>query len=285
MWYTVSMPQTPDERRKTFEQLAAKRQELLTNERERQAQRERETAERTKRQKTESIAEQMATAERGEEREEWRQEQHSKKEEMLQEARKAEAERARQEAKAAADEADRKKRAGRMHDLHDRAVSQKVASRKLQAEHVEEDTVKHVDNQIERDIRDLEQLLERTLEHLVQDRRKKIAQLEDDAGRQLKSMADRYASNRKDAERTDELHGGATAYHVTSQYKRSVMTLQERTAEARAKIESEYVRLKDEAAMQAEQKKARLRSVADQRLREAKTRHENADEWIDSHRS
>lgn len=279
------MPQTPEERRATFESLAAKRQELLTQERERQAQRERETRERTARQKEASIAEQSAMAARGEVREEWRQNQHSQKEQMLADARKAEAERARQEAKAAEEEADRKERAQRMHDLHDRAVTQKVAARKLQAEHIEEDAAKNINNQLERDLRDVDQLLDRTLEHLVQDRRKKIAQLEDDAGRQLKSMAERYASNKKDAERIDELRGGASAFRVTSEYKRTVMTLQASTAEARAKIESEYVRLKDEAAAQAEQKKARLRSVADQRLREAKTRHENADEWIDSHRS
>lgn len=284
MWYTVSMSQTPDERRKTFEGLAAKRQEMIVREREKQLARERETDERTSRQKEASLAEQQAASARGEEREAWRQEQHGKRAEELKAQLAAEEERARQARKAAEDEEDRAKRAKRMHDLHDRAVSQKVAARKLQAEHIEEDAAKNVNVQLERDLRDAAQLLERTLEHLTQDRRKKIAQMEDDALRQSKADAERFAVRKKDAE-AEGPRSGSTVFQLIAEHKRSVMALQERVADARAKIESEYVRLKDEAVAQAGQKMARLRSVAAQRLHEAQTRHENMDEWIDSHRS
>jgi len=279
------MPQTPEERRKTFEQLAQKRRQLLQDERDRQEARERQASDVSARQRAESIAEQEASAARGEAREEWRQEQHLKKEEALAAARKAEEERLRQEAKAAAEEEDREERAKRMRDLHDRAVSQKVAARKLQAEHIEEETEKHVTDQLERDLRDVQHVLDRTLEHLVQDRRRKIAQMEDDALRQQKSLVERYELRKQQAEREDGLKGGATVYHATSKHKRALLTLQERTIETRAKIESEYNRLKDEAVAQAEQKRTRLRGLADQRLREAKVRHENMDKWTDSHRS
>lgn len=285
LWYTDPMPQTPEERRKTFEALAEKRRELLERERETQLTREREHEERTARQKAASIAEQQAAAERGNAREEWRQEQHTKKEEALEAARLAAEERARQEAKAAAEEADREERAQRMRELHDRAVTQKVAARKLQAQHIEEETAKRVDDQLERDLRDVQHVLDRTLEHLVQDRRRKIAQLEDDALRQQKAMVERYEVRKAQALREGGPKGGADVYHVTSEHKRALLTLQERTAGTRAKIESEYNRLKDEAVAQAEQKRARLRGLADQRVREAKVRHENADKWIDSHRS
>lgn len=276
------MPQTPEERRKTFDALAAKRQEMLSAEREKQLTRERVAKEETSRQKIASLEEQAKAEERGAEREEWRQDQHLKKEELLADARKAAEEREREKEKKAKEEEEDKKRTEKMRDLHDRAVSQKVASRKLQAQHIEEDSVKHVDDALERDLRDVDHLMDRTLEHLTQDRRKKIAVLEDDARRQSIAMAERYAAKKRDAEAAN---AGAAVYQVTAEHKRALMTLQERTQEARAKIESEYVRLKDEAVAQAEQKKARLRGAADQRLREAKTRHQNADEWIDSHRS
>lgn len=279
------MPQTPEERRKTFDALAAKRQEMLTQERDKQLARESETKERTARQKAASLEEQRRAEERGEGREEWRQEQHEKRSEALQAQLAAEAERARQAKKAAEDEADRAERAKRMRALHDRAITQKVAARKMQAEHIEEDTEKNVGVQLERDLRDAQQLLDRTLEHLVQDRRKKIAQMEDDALRQSKSLAERFAVKKKDAENAGGPRSGSVVLQVIAEHKRALMTLQDRTADTRAKIEAEYVRLKDEASAQAEQKKARLRRVADQRLREAHTRHENMDEWIDSHRS
>ncbi len=279
------MPQTPEERRKTFEGLAARRQQMLTDEREKQAMRERDAEDLTARQKAASLEEQRKATERGEEREEWRQEQHSKKEEMLADARRAAEERARQEEKKLKEEAEDAERTKRMRDLHDRAVTQKVAARKLQAEHIEEDTAKQVVDGLERDLRDADRLLERTLEHLVQDRRKKIAVMEDDAHRQQIAMVDRYQSRRKELEASKDPKDGAALFQLAATHKRALLTLQERVAETRAAIESEYVRLKDEAVAQAEQKKARLRSLADQRLREAKTRHENADDWIESHRS
>lgn len=279
------MPQTPEERRKTFEGLAARRQQMLTDEREKMAAREREAEIVTTRQKAASLEEQRKASERGEAREEWRQEQHSKKEGMLADARRAAEERARQEEKKLKEEAEDAERTKRMRALHDRAVTQKVAARKMQAEHIEEDTAKQVTDGLERDLRDADRLLERTQEHLVQDRRKKIALLEDTSARQQKAMAERYAVRKKDAEADTSLRGGAAVFQLTAEYKRSVMTLQASTAEERAKIESEYVRLKDEAVAQTEQKKARLRALADQRLREARTRHENADDWIESHRS
>lgn len=279
------MPQTPEERRKTFEGLAARRQQMLTDEREKMAAREREAEIVTTRQKAASLEEQRKASERGEAREEWRQEQHLKKEEMLADARRAAEERARQEEKKLKEEAEDAERTKRMRALHDRAVTQKVAARKMQAEHIEEDTAKQVTDGLERDLRDADRLLERTQEHLVQDRRKKIALLEDTSARQQKAMAERYAVRKKDAEADTSLRGGAAVFQLTAEYKRGVMTLQASTAEERAKIESEYVRLKDEAVAQTEQKKARLRALADQRLREARTRHENADDWIESHRS
>lgn len=278
------MPQTPEERRKTFEALSAKRQEMLARERERIESRERESVERTARQKEASLTEQGAAAARSEEREEWRQHEHEKKEELLADARKAAEERARQAEKKAKEEAEKRERTEKIRELHDRAVTQKVASRKLQARHIEEDTAKHVDDQLERDIRDADRVMERTLEHLSQDRKKKIAVLEDDAGRQSIAMAERYAARKKEALASGP-RGGSDVYRVTSEHKRAIMTLEARAAEARVKIESEYARLKDEAVAQGEQKKARLRSAADQRLREAKTRHENTDDWIDSHRN
>lgn len=279
------MAQTPEERRKTFEGLAARRQQMLTDEREKQAARERDAEVVTARQKAASLEEQRSAAVRGEVREEWRQEQHSKKEEMLADARRAAAERARQEEKKLKEEAEDAERTKRMRALHDRAVTQKVAARKLQAEHIEQDTERQVTDGLERDLRDADRFLERTQEHLVQDRRKKIALLEDTSSRQQKAMAERYAVRKKEAESDTSPRGGAAVFQLTAEYKRGIMALQARTAEERAKIESEYVRLKDEAVAQTEQKKARLRGLADQRVREAKTRHENADDWIESHRS
>ncbi len=279
------MSQTPEERRKTFEGLAARRQQMLTDEREKQAARVRDAEATTVRQKAASLEEQRSAVVRGEVREEWRQEQHSKKEEMLADARRAAEERVRQEEKKLKDEAEDAERTKRMHALHDRAVTQKVAARKMQAEHIEQDVEKQVGDGLERDLRDTDRLLERTQEHLVQDRRKKIAMLEDSSLRQQKAMAERYAVRKKDAEADTSLRGGAAVFQLTAEYKRGLMTLQDRTVEERVKIESEYVRLKDEAVAQCEQKKARLRSAADQRVREAKTRHENADDWIESHRS
>jgi|GEM_PF-6171742 len=278
------MPQTPEERRTTFDALAAKRQEMLTQERDKQLARERETEDRTTRQKSASLEEQHMAEVRGEGREEWRQEQHSKKEGMLADARSAAAERVRQEEKKSKDEAEDAERTKRMRALHDRAITQKVAARKMQAGHIEEETEKNVGDHLERDLRDANHLLERTLEHLVQDRQKKITQMENDAERLQKSMIQRYDIRKKDAEKEDGTMG-SSAYRVTSEHKRALLTLQQRTQDTRMKIESEYVRLKDEAIAQGEQKKARLRSVANQRLHEAQVRHENTDTWTDSHRS
>ncbi len=278
------MPQTPEERRKTFEALAQKRQQLIDAERAKQVQREQETTELTKRQKQDLLQEQAHVEARGEAREEWRQEQHTKHEEELEAKRLAAAEVARQEAKKAKEAEAQEARTEKMHDLHDRAISQKVAARKLAAKHVEEETVGHVDDQLERDLRDVDNVLDRTEEHLVQDRRKKIAQLDDETTRQRISMTERFASKKKDAELTGGPRAGSLVLQITSEHKRALLTLEERTAETRAKIEADYNHLKEEAVAQAEQKKARLRGVAGQRLREAQTRHENMDEWIDSHR-
>lgn len=283
-WYNGPMPETPDERRKTFEALAVTRQNMLAEEREKQRVREMHEEERLIRQKQASLAEEQMRAGQHQHQQAWRREQHEKNEESREALRLAEVERIRKEKKDAEEEADRAEREKRMHELHDHAIKQKVASKKLQAEHIEDDSVKNVDAQMERDLRDCEHLLDRTLEHLVQDRRKKILQMEESEERQRRSMAERYAVEKHDAEAEDTKHGGASAYRVTSEYKRAVMTLQGRTVETRAEIESEYVRLKDEAIAHAEQKKARLRSIADQRKRDIHTRHEHADEWIDSHR-
>lgn len=283
--YTVVMPQTPEERRKTFEALAAKRRELIERERDAQTARQRETEERAARQKSASLEEQRAAVERGQAREEWRQEQHLKKEEALAAARRAEEERLRLEAKAAAEEEDRAERARRMRDLHDRAVSQKVAARKLQAEHIEEETGKRVTDQLERDLRDVQHLLDRALEHLVQDRRRKIARMEDDAEHQRRAMVERFEIQKKELQASRDPKAGSQLLQVTALHKRGLLTLQERVQETRQHIEAEYTRLKDEAVAQAEQKRSRLRAAADQRLREAKVRHENADKWTDSHRS
>ncbi len=279
------MPQTPEERRKTFDSLAKKRQEMIDDERAKQVGREIEAEERTKRQKEASLAEQAKAEQGSEAREEWREGQHEQREEMLKAAKATEEERARQEAKKATEAVEDEKRTKKMRDLHDRAISQKVGARKLQATHIEEDADKNVNDQLERDLRDVDHVLDRTLEHLVQDRRRKIAQLDDDTNRYKISMTETYRDRKKTLDASKDPRAGAEAFQLTAQHKRALMTTQERTEEARLKIESEYTRLKDEASLQAEQKRARLRSIADQRKREAKTRHENADEWIDSHRN
>ena len=276
------MPQTPEERRKSFEALAQRRQQMIDGERARQTERERTDAERAERQGKESIAEQQAAAERGEEREEWRQEQHVKHQEALDAARKAAEEEARQKAKREREAEEDAEKTKKMRDLHERAVAQKTAAKKMQATHIEEETDKRITDQLERDLRDVQRVLDRTLEHLVQDRRRKIAQMEDNAERQRKAHAERFAVRKKEAE--GQPHGAGTVLQLTAEYKRSQMALQEQVEEERMKIESEYARLKDEAAAQAAEKTARLRGVSDRRLQEAKTRHDNADDWIESHR-
>ncbi len=276
------MPQTPEERRETFEALAARRQQMIDAERGRQQAREREDAERTERQARESIAEQQAAAERGDEREEWRQEQHVKRQEALDAARKAAEEEARQKAKREREAAEDAEKTKEMRALHERAVAQKTAARKLQATHIEEDVAKQVSDQLERDLRDVDRVLERTLEHLAQDRRKKIARMDENAERQAKAQAERFAVRKKEA--AGQEHGASMVLQLTAEFKRSQMTQREQLEEERAKIESEYNRLKDEAAAQAGEKTARLRAASDRRLQEAKTRHENMDDWIESHR-
>lgn len=267
------MPQTPEERRKTFEQLAERRRELLESERAAQEKRVSAQAAEAVRQRADSIGEQNAAAARGSEREAWRKEQHMKKEEALDSARKAEAERARQAEKKANDADAEKEKTARMRALHERAVTQKTAARKLQAEHGEQATTEQVNEQLERDLRDVQCALERTIEHLKQDRTKQLLVVENDTAKQTAAYAERYAIHAK----TDERR--------MADYKRAVMTLEDHMRTVRVTIDTEHDRLKNEATMQAEQKKARLRSVAAQRLREAATRRESADEWTDSHRS
>lgn len=276
------MPQTPEERRKTFEALAQKRQQMIDAERERQAERERARTELARRQGKESIAEQNAAAARGEEREEWRQEQHVKHQEALDAARKAAEEEARQKAKQEREAEEDEERTRKMRDIHERAVAQKTAARKLQATHIEEDTAKHVTDQLERDLRDVQRVLERTLEHLSQDRGRKIARMEDAADRQAKAQAERFAVRKKEA--ASQERGASLVLQLTAEFKRSQMTQREQMEEERAKIESEYARLKNEAEAGAAEKAARLRAASDRRLQEAKTRHENMDDWIESHR-
>ena len=276
------MPQTPEERRKAFDELAQKRLQMIEGERAKQEERVRVDAERAERQGRESIAEQRAAAERGEEREEWRQEQHVKRQEALDAARKAAEEEARQKAKKERQAEEDAEKTKKMRDIHERAVMQKTAARKLQARHIEEETEGHVNDQLERDLRDVQRILDRTLEHLVQDRRRKIANMEDGALRQEKARADRFATQKKEAENAPR--GPATVAQLVAQFKRAQITAREQADAERAKIESEYNRLKDEAVAQAAEKTARLRAVANRRLQEARTRHENADDWIDSHR-
>lgn len=277
------MSQTPEERRKTFDALAQKRQQMIDGERARQEERVRQNEEVRERQQKASIAEQTAAAGRGEEREEWRQEQHGKRQDALDAARKAAEEEQRQKAKKAKEVEEDEKKTQQMRDLHERAVDQKTAARKMQAKHIEEETVGHVDDQLERDVRDVQRVLDRTLEHLLQDRRRKIANMEDTAERQQRAQAERFAVRKKDAENSPR--AGSVVLQLTAEYKRQQMTHREQLDEERAKIESEYTRLKDEATAQAAEKTLRLRAVAGRRLQEAKTRHENADDWIESHRS
>lgn len=282
--YTVLMPQSPEERRKTFEALAEKRQEMLREERERQIERERTEAERTTRQKEASLAEQAAVARKDDAREEWRQEQHTKHEEMLEAARKAEEERLRIEAKRAKEAEEDAERTGRMRDIHERAMAQKTAARKLQALHIEEETLERIDDGLQRELRETDRMLERTLEHLVQDRKKNIARLEDDEIRTSKSLADKYADRKKDAQAAGGPREASAILQLTTEHKRALLALKERTEEGKMKIETEYARLRDEAVRKADEKKARLRADADRRIREAKTRRENEDKWIDAHR-
>lgn len=282
MCYNDVMPQTPEERRKSFEALSQKRQQMIDAERARQEARARGDAERSERQGRESIAEQAAAVQRGEEREEWRQEQHVKRQEAQDAARRALEEEARLKAKKEREAAEDAEKTKDMRAIHERAVAQKTASRKLQARHIEEETDKHVGDQLERDLRDVQRVLDRTLEHLTQDRRRKIANLDDTAERQVKADAERFAARKKDALRQE--HGASLVLQLTAEFKRSQMTKREQIEEERAKIESEYNRLKDEATALAAQKTAHLRGIADRRFQEAKTRHENMDDWIDSHR-
>ncbi len=276
------MPQTPEERRKSFDQLAERRQQMIEGERARQEARQQGDAEVKARQERESIAEQTAAAARGEDREEWRQEQHTKRQEAQDAARKAAEEEARLKAKKERQEAEDAEKTKDMRSIHERAVAQKTASRKLQAKHIEEEAAGHVGDQLERDVRDVQRAMERTLEHLALDRRRKIASLEDTAERESKAHAEQFAVRKHDA--LKEPRGASEVLQLTAQFKRWQMTQREQMLEERAKIESEYGRLKDEATAQAALKTARLHGVADRRMQEAKLRHESADEWIDSHR-
>jgi len=276
------MPQTPEERRKQFEELAVRRQQMLDAER--QKQRERETAheEVLERQGRESRAEQQGAAARGEMREEWRQEQHEKRQEALDDARKAAEEEARLKAKKEKEAEEDAERTKSMRDIHERAVAQKTAARKLQARHIEEETDAHVRDQLDRDMRDQQRILERTLEHLVQDLHKKIAVMTDSSLRQEKARAEQFALKKKEA--ASQSHGDSVVLQLIAEQKRWQIAQRQQREEERAKIESEYTHLKSEAEAVYAQKVARLRAAADRRFREAKTRHENADEWIDSHR-
>lgn len=276
------MPQTPEERRKTFDALAQKRQQMIEGEQSRQRLREQESETLRERQQRESIAEQQAAAARGEEREEWRQEQHTKSQEAQDAARKAVEEAVRQKAKKEKEAEEDAERTKNMRAIHERAVAQKTAARKLQATHIEEETEQHVQDQLERDLRDVQRILDRTLEHLSQDRRRKIANMETNAERQSKAQAERFSVRKKEA--AEQPHGSAVVLQLTAEYKRAQMAQRDQIERERATIESEYARLKDEASAQAAEKTVRLRSAADRRLREAKTRHENTDEWIESHR-
>lgn len=255
---------------------------MIEGERVRREARVQDDTEAKEHQERESLAEQAAAEARGEGREEWRQEQHIKRQEAQDAARKAAEEEARLKAKKERQEAEDAEKTKDMRAIHERAAAQKTASRKLQAKHIEEETAGHVGDQLKRDLRDVQRVLDRTLEHLTQDRHRKIANLDDTAERQSKAQAEQFSVRKKDA--LKEEHGASTVLQLTAQFKRSQMTQRDQIEEERARIESEYSRLKDEAIAQAAQKIARLHGVADRRLQEAKTRHENMDEWIDSHR-
>lgn len=255
------MPQTPEERRKTFESLARKRQRMIDDERAKQAERERVAGETVGRQKEASLAEQRQLEERGETREAWRTEQHAKREADLDAARAREEERRRAEEKKAKEEEARKEREERMRELHRRGVTQRVAERKHQAEMAEEESVGRTRDGLERDLRDLQSALDRSLAHVAQHRLRALEKADDDARRQESALAQRHPVR-------------------SSEYKRALLVLQARTLETKQGIEAEHARLKDEAIARADERRLQLRTSADRRVREAHDRRESANKWI-----
>ncbi len=251
------MPISPEERRKAFEALSAKRREMIEGEQTKRVQREEEQTERNDRQRNESIVEQEASQARSEGREEWRQEQHQKRSAEEEALRTGATEKQRHEEVLAKHVAEDAKRTERLHELHAQAVRERFIEKKERAVRIEEETVKKVDHGLERNLVETGRLIERDHEHFAQEKKQKLHALDVDAERRRKALE----AQLKGAERT-----------------RAVYALEEEITKEKARITTEYNHLADEAVGRLKRKEERLRTDADHRRRDAHTHREHEEE-------
>lgn len=280
--------QSPSERQKEFERIAARRKAMLDAEEALRAKRASEKESFVERGHAAYQEEIAAAQQRSEEREEWRQERHQKIAAEKVEKERKETERrelAAQEEKKAAFQAEQKKQ---MEEFHDAAVQKRLAASRKSIEQEEHEAEKHIEELTGRDGRALDEELRRTLTAISRDMQKKEQQFAADIARRRKMLEDSFdhakrALAHQEQHATSErekLAAGHERMQLISEHNHQLLRLEKEEEAHALKIKQERTSLENEARTKASQKQHLVRDEHDRRLREALQRKDTALEWI-----
>lgn len=277
----------PNSRQKEFERIAARRKAMLEAEDELRRRHAAEKEEFTTRGKAAFGEEVAAAHERAVEREEWRQEQHVKKAEEKKEKERLQEERKREEIKKEEREAFLAEQKKGTEMLHAATVEKKLAERKKTIEKEEMDSEKHAREIADREGRDADEELQRSLLAIERDARKKQQQFDATIDRRRKILEESY-QHAKQALVREEQHAvgpaknaaGQQRMQLESEHKKQLMMLDKEVETNLLKAKQEREALQREAREASAKKHGKISLDHDRRVQESLRRRDTALEWI-----
>lgn len=307
---TNPAPQNPpnqrnlmDEKRAQWDAITHKREEMIAAEKARAVARGSADVAREKRDQEAFHAEVEATQARSEEREEWRQEQHTKREEEEEWRKEKEAERLRLLEEEKKKEEARAEQKAYLMNLHKVAIAHKIRDKRQAIEDEAVREIKVADDMADRHLHTLDEDTQRTLNHLESERQRKLTQTRVEDQRRRKDIeerarvaiaeahnewkkADSAARHMQDRmEAGDQISAarfaeGQAKMRIDGERRRDLLTLDEHTQATLFAIDAEAKHLKDEVIKNAGTKKMLIERQEDKKKQEAERRKENFEKWL-----
>jgi hypothetical protein len=238
-----------EEKRAQWDVITAKRMEMINAEKKKQVDREDAERLRAEGEGASYYAEVDAAKVRGEEREEWRQDQHAKRAEDEKKRKALEAQQllaAAEEKKRMAAEAERK---GYMMNLHKVAIAHKIRDKRKAVEDEAQKEVKDATDSAERATHILDEETERSLNHLEADKQRRIGQIHSDTEHRSKAIEEKARLLNYEAEK-DRRSAEEVARHLSDRAQAGEGINKARAEESQAKLRAESERRRDLSALE-----------------------------------
>lgn len=290
------MPLPPKDPKAAFEELAKRREAELALQKAKAESNAQVVKERTAAEEQAYAAEEAATRARGEEREEWRQEQHATRLEDEEIRRKKELERIADEERKKKEAEAKAKRDEQMADLHRKAVEKRVKEKIEGAKTEEEKRKKDVTVYEDRQLHELDTETLRRIEHLERDgaNRKRALQTQAEHTRSEAEEAYKEAKLHAEHEMTQEMRDAETEEQkrgirikesqmineANEERRRALFNLDETLAQNVFDIDTETKRLIDEVKREADAKKTIAAREADRKRHDAQAQREGVEKWF-----